>query len=392
MMTDPKKNNVVDPEKIIHEIDCLPVKQPIGEIYLGVIPHFLLRKITYFDVRRVLQERRDVERYLGIQRPLKARKVDELKKYVRFFDASFPTSIIIAIDERYASYDEDNKKLSLSNFMEGEDKASIPISNIARVLDGQHRIAGLEGFQGENFDLPVTIFIGADISDQAQIFATVNLEQDKVSKNLVYDLTELAKSRSPQKTCHNIAVALDQDPSSPFYIRIKRLGVTTHGRNFEPISQATFVESLMRYIAADPKQDRDDLIRKKKLEKIGAEEQEKLPFRNLFINEDDMKIGSIIYDYFSVVKDIWPDSWDDREGGQVLNRTNGFRALMRTYREIYLQHGTPGGFPPKLFISNYLKRSNLQQGDFHTSIFPPGSSGEGRLFRVLTGTANIKDF
>jgi DGQHR domain-containing protein len=391
-MTKQNIDDVVDPEKIVHKIDCLPVKQPIGEIYLGVIPHYLLRKITYFDVRRVLQEQRDVERYLGIQRPLKLKKVDELKKYVRFFDASFPTSIIIAVDERYAAYDEKHKKLLLSNFMEGEDNPSIPISNIARVLDGQHRIAGLEDFQGENFDLPVTIFIGADISDQAQIFATVNLEQDKVSKNLVYDLTELAKSRSPQKTCHNIAVALDQDPSSPFYIRIKRLGVTTFGRNFEPISQATFVESLMRYISSDPKQDRDDLIRNRKLEKIDSEGLEKLPFRNLFINENDMRIGSIIYDYFSVVRDIWPDAWDDRERGQVLNRTNGFRAFMRTYRNIYLEHGTPGGYPPKIFISNYLKRSKLQQGDFHTTIFPPGSSGEGRLYRVLSGTADIRDF
>jgi hypothetical protein len=39
----------------------------------------------------------------------------------------------------------------------------------------------------------------------------------------VYDLTELAKTRSPHKTCHDVAVVLDNESSSPFYQRIKRL-------------------------------------------------------------------------------------------------------------------------------------------------------------------------
>ena len=45
--------------------------------------------MTYFDVRRVLQQDRDVERYLGIQRPLNNRRVTALQQYVNFYDASF---------------------------------------------------------------------------------------------------------------------------------------------------------------------------------------------------------------------------------------------------------------------------------------------------------------
>jgi DGQHR domain-containing protein len=107
------------------------------------------------------------------------------------------------------------------------------------------------------FGLSVTIFIGSDIADQAYIFSTVNLEQTKVSKSIVYDLFELAKTRSPQKTAHNIAVALDRDERGPFYQRIKRLGFATVDRKFETITQATFVENLLPLISPDPKEDRD---------------------------------------------------------------------------------------------------------------------------------------
>ena len=58
----------------------------------------LIQDITFFDVRRRIAEERDVERYLGIQRPLQPRRVDELRDYVNFIDATFPTSIILAID------------------------------------------------------------------------------------------------------------------------------------------------------------------------------------------------------------------------------------------------------------------------------------------------------
>ena len=198
------RDEILDPDLVEFRFPCICARQPVGDLFIASIPHNVLGKISYFDVRRVISER-DVERYLGIQRPLEPKRVIDLEKYVNFQDASFPTSIILAIDEEYAEFDENKNEMIIRNFLLGENYPSTMISKIARVIDGQHRIAGLEKFVGESFDLSVTIFIGADISDQAQIFATVNLEQTKVNKSLVYDLFELAHSRSPQKTCHNIA-------------------------------------------------------------------------------------------------------------------------------------------------------------------------------------------
>ncbi len=198
--------DLVDPDPIRHEFTCIRASQPIGDIFIASIPFKTLVRISHFDVRRVLQEERDVERYLGIQRPLEDIRVRSLSEYVNYKDASFPTSVILAVHEEYATFNENANSMTVSNIRNGETKPSIPIGKLARVLDGQHRIAGLTAFNGATFDVPVTIFVGADISDQAHIFATVNLEQTKVNKSLAYDLFSLARTRSPQKTCHNIAL------------------------------------------------------------------------------------------------------------------------------------------------------------------------------------------
>ncbi|MFN3549128.1 MAG: DGQHR domain-containing protein [Mesorhizobium sp.] len=385
-------SNPVDPHPKHFSFSVVKAVQPVGEIFLASIPWDIITKIAYFDVRRVIQEDRDIERYLGIQRPLDHGRVRKLEEYVNFFDASFPTAVIIAIDEKYALYDAERNMLTVSNVGQHETEPSTAISNLARVIDGQHRIAGLLKFKGNKFDVPVSIFVGADVADQAQIFSTVNLEQTKVHKNLVYDLYSLARSRSPQKTGHNIAVALDQDSNGPFFRRIKRLGGATVQGRFEPISQATFVESLLRYITPDARRDRDILLRGRTPPMASGDDVYKYPFRNLFIEGKDIKIGEEIDKFFRLVRERWPIAWEDssREG-LMLNRTNGFRALMRLYGFLFREHGIPGSSISTDFIRKYLQSVPLRDIDFNVENFIPGSSGEGRLYRVLTGAETLGD-
>ena len=374
---------VVDPDPVRIEIDALKVTQPIGDLFVASIEHDVLCKISYFDVRRVLQERRDVERYLGIQRPLVPRRVADLEDYVNFVDATFPSSIILAIDDEYASYDAKREKLTLRNYKEGESSPSIAISEIARVLDGQHRIAGLANFKGPLFGLPVTIFIGSDIADQAYIFSTVNLEQTKVSKSLVYDLFELARTRSPQKTCHNIAVALDRDEKSPFYQRIKRLGFATQDRKFETLTQATFVEGVLPLVSDEPKKDRDLLLRGEKLTKVRDAEAKRLIFRNMFIDAKDLDIAKIIHNYFDSVRQRWEKAWDYRGEGRMLNRTNGFKALMRILPRAYRYFGASGDVVSKDKFYQLFKRVDVDDAYFTVERFKPGTSGETDLVEFL---------
>ena len=104
-----------------------------------------------------------------------------------------------------------------------------------------------------------------DIQDQAMVFATINLKQTKVNKSLAYDLYEFTTSRSPQKTCHDIARFLNYKEDSPFRKKIKMLGVATGAS--ETLTQATFVDRLLRLISRDPMGDRDRIKRHKSLER-----------------------------------------------------------------------------------------------------------------------------
>lgn len=377
-------DDVRDPDKIEISFKCLRARQPIGDIFVATIPYKKLSSMTYFDVRRVLQQDRDVERYLGVQRPIDEKRIKLLNTYVNLVDASFPSSIIVALDEDYVTYDEASDTMTVRNFRTGEDDPSTAIRKVGRVLDGQHRIAGLEGFTGEDFDLSATIFVGADIADQAHIFATVNIEQTKVNKSLVYDLYELSRSRSPQKTCHNIVVALDRDPDSPFYKRVKRLGIATENRVFEPVTQSTLVDGLIGYISADPRTDRDKLLRGRRLDRAVGDDLFKRPLRNLFVEEKDIEIIQLIYNYFIAVRERWPEAWSQRGTGFILNRTNGVRALLRFFRFAYAKVAAPGDMvSSQRFLDHVFRQVALGDTDFTTDNFPPGTSGEAKLFRIL---------
>ena len=382
-MKDQEELSFPDPDNRELHFIAMRATQPIGDLYITVMDAKDLCLIANFDVRRVLQEERDVERYLGIQRPLNQQRVYELEKYVNFSDATFPTSVIIAIEDDYASFDEVERRLIVRNFREGEDKPSTNIRRIARVIDGQHRIAGLFDFKGASFQMSVTVFVGSDISDQAYVFATVNLEQTKVSRSLTYDLFALAKTRSPQRTCHNVAVALDSDPQGPFFRKIKRLGVATPGRTGEMLTQAAFVESLLPYISRDAKSDRDTLLRGRTLERTGANDLNRLIFRDMFIEGQDLDIANVIFNYFSAVKNRWPEGWNSQTRGLILNRTSGFKAFMRVLGPLYIRLGSPGDVVKTSAFESELARIDVDTDHFSTENYPPGSTGEGALRRDL---------
>jgi DGQHR domain-containing protein len=370
-------------------LPCLKVKQPLGEFFIASIESNILCQITDFDVRRMITER-EIETYLGIQRPLNPARVKELSFYVNTADACFPTGVILAVDGVCAQYNEEKKELILSNYLEPERlEDKVFYRQIAKVLDGQHRIEGLKSFEGDTFQVNISVFIDIDIEDQAYIFSTVNLAQTKVNKSLVYDLFDLANSRSPQKTCHNIAVALDDNSESPFFHRVKRLGVATEGRFNETITQATFVQSLLPYITSNALEDRDIYLKNRTPKKATAPDLNKFIFRNLFIEGKDLEIADILWNYFDAVKQRWPEAWSATGKGVMLNKTNGFRALMRFLRPVYLYLNSPGMVTSTQNFLGVLNKIQLADRDFTIDRFKPGTSGESELYKTLLEESRV---
>jgi DGQHR domain-containing protein len=365
------------------------VQQPIGEFFIGAISASELCEITWTDVRRIEGER-GFETYLGIQRPLNPSRVRDIANYVKSPDACFPTAVILSIPGTCASYDPGKGMMTLSEYFDPDNsEENVEYSQIAKVIDGQHRIEGLRNFDGKRFEVNVSIFIDMDIADQAYLFSTVNLAQTKVNRSLVYDLYELAKTRSPQKTCHEMAVALDQHEKSPLHQRIKRLGVSTEGRFNETITQATFVKSVLTYISEYPLIDRNLLMQRKKPKPADEQTSKKLIFRNMFLEENDLAITDIVWNYFEAVRNRWPTAWTNFGRGSMLNKTNGFRALMRFLRPSYLHLCAPGNVPSENDFLNIFRKTELGDDYFTTDRFKPGTSGESLLFHELCASTGI---
>lgn len=376
-----KPQSVLD-EPYSISLHCVKVRQPIGDFFIASIDSAQLIEITFSDVRKLSGDR-EMDNYLGIQREVNPKRVKEIGKYVNTVDACFPTAVILAIPGECAAYDEKSGTLTLSAVLDGEQR--FDRTQIARVLDGQHRIEGLRDLAPNHppFELNVSIFIDMDIEDQAYLFSVVNLAQTKVSKSLVYDLFEYSHSRSPQKTAHSIAVALNRTEASPLYRRIKRLGVATDGVFTETITQATFVEALLPYLTFDATRDRDTFLRGKMPLYASADELRKFIFRNMFLDERDMEIADVIFNYFHAVRSRWPGAWTKGGDGVVLNKTNGFRALMRLLRPLYLRLASPGDVVPQESFAKELAKATLKDEDFNVDNYKPGTSGETGIYRDL---------
>ena len=368
-------------------VRALKISQPIGDFFIVAMKAQELVEVSYADVREL--ENNALDKYMGINRRLSTHRVRELKSYVNTHDATFPTSIILAVPSEHARYDE---KAGVLHLVETEKS---DLTDIAKIIDGQHRIAGLEGIAPDTeFEISVAIFVGSDIATQANIFATVNLAQTKVNRSLAYDLLDYEKKRSPQKSAHHIAVALDQIESSPFYKRIKRLGRATEGRDSETITQAVVVEMLLALISKNPILDRDTFFRRHGISKPTPQELRRYPFRGLFFTKNEEDITRILLRYFRAVCARWPKSWDDlNRQGNTLPKTNGFRALMRFLKVAYLQvvEGNIGNVPKQSEFENILAMVELEDDDFNTITFPPGTSGEAGLYRYLIATLTKRD-
>jgi DGQHR domain-containing protein len=376
---------IIDKQYI--DIKCLEANQPIGLMYIGVIDSEDLEKITFADVRRLREgtKNREVEDYIGIQRKLDSRREKIIGKYVNLVDATFPNSIIISISSEHAEYIKNEGVLRL----EYKD-------DIAKVLDGQHRIAGFHNYEGKRgtFELIVTIYVDMELEDQAIVFATINKEQKSVNNSLVTDLFAFAESRSPQKTGHNIARALNKKEGSPFFDKIKILGTAVSSN--ETITQSTFVDSILKYITKDKQSDRDFYRRNKKdenkkLPQIDEKESKRLFLRNIFIDDtSDIKIAQILWNYFYAVQQKWPTAWNIPANNNILNKSTGFIALMRFFKDAYLSFDKIGQTITKEEFMTCFENIDLTDADFNRDKYVPGGIGLSALYNDLKEMSGIE--
>ena len=371
----------------IIEIECIEVEQPLGVFYIGKIDWQDLLKIAKNDIERIREEGEgDIEGYFGIQRELSDKRLKEISQYVSFDDATFPNSIVLSIDS--ISYDDKSEEVTENIISTTKNKICLRNNGkIAKIIDGQHRVFGIERYSKENplfaldkkFELIVTIFIDIDEEYQSNIFATINKAQTKVNNSLVYDLYSLAKSRSPQRTVHNVVKLLNEEKNSPFYHLIKRLGKAEF--KTETIAQATLADTIIKYISDNPSYDRNLLRKGKKLELITGNNEKRFFLRNWFVNEkDEAKIAKLIWNYFESIKIRWPKAWGNVN--YIITKSTGIIAFMRFLKDIVSFYGVNKIINTEEFLT-ILKNVNLDDENFTNDNYKSGGVGQSDLYKDL---------
>jgi DGQHR domain-containing protein len=300
-------------------VPIIRVHQNNIDMYVGVIPAKKLFDISKVD--RIRLEILEIPKYAGYQRALVAKRVDDIRKYLKTPASTFPNAIIASLDsDAIENWEElkESDSVSVLKIFEKEEAVTI--------IDGQHRAAALDSAPAD-FQVIVTFLIDLDIIQSAEIFAKINSTQKAVNPSIAFQLFGYSTYRSPQKTAHDIAVTLNTTEGSPFYKKLRMLG-TKDAWTIGTLSQSTFAKNLMKLYTRDYTQDEYLLLRGKVLDDYSG-----YPLRQLFIGEKDEEILQIVWKYFFNVASIWQSQWNDETGDSILLKTTGFNSFMEVLKK-----------------------------------------------------------
>lgn len=179
----------------------------------------------------------------AVQRTLNTRRINDIKKFILEGHTFFNSFILNWTDKNFLPQINRNA-LTLS----------IPIINRgAQVIDGQHRIAGFEAAIAEddsigNRNVIITLCLGLNTKQAAEIFLNINTEQKPAPKSLIYDLFgELVEdeNKAAINRATDLARALNENMESPLYNFIKFPGSP---KRTQGIELSTVVSALKEHV------------------------------------------------------------------------------------------------------------------------------------------------
>ena len=104
----------------------------------------------------------------------------------------------------------------------------------------------------------------------------------------------------------------------------------------------------------------------------------------------DAEIAKIVWNYFEAVAQHWPTAWESKEKGEMLNRTQGFSALMRFLGPVYRAKADGRGRLSSKSVLGVLKKVKLRDSDFTRENYLPGTAGETKLFHELRKQSGLE--
>lgn len=319
----------------------LKVKQPFGDFYVFSIPAKLLINICYSFAAKYGDEA-----LTGVQRGINKERVKAIANFCATKNAMFPTSVILSAD-----LNSEGERPKHPWFIDHNSNLVIPTDEEnASIVDGQHRIEGLskaiqDGTLDDDFDIVCAVYFELPAPKQAEVFATINFNQQKVDKSLAYQLfgydldAEDSKYWSPDTLAIYLTRLLEQEDKSVFKGHIdfgmKKIipneaseDIPTESKEDDEwmVSTSTIVQGITSLISTNVTGDRYYLHQKRLFKKdrvILNDKKSNAPFRKQYIEYKDGQLYDILIGYFSVCKKIF---WDN-DGIGFMTKTIAIQAL-----------------------------------------------------------------
>lgn len=369
------------------KIKVLPVNQPMGNFFVGILPANLLTQVGFSDTMSAhLDSENETYKVNGTQRVKRTDRLKKIAEYINRSDAAFPNTIILSanftpygltldelenqIKSEEFAYDEfkelttksssqdfvwDELKNPLINYYQkycwkvtnnhdGTFDLEIPSEKkLAAIIDGQHRLMAFSHSNPDtqNMELVCSIYLDLPKALQAQIFAVINSTQKPVDKSLTYNLygynieEEEEIYWSPDKLAVFLTRKLMVDESSPLKGRIKIAATLDNelkelSKNIDwQISTAVVVQGILKLISTNPIKDSNEINKRYADEKPTREilrgyRRDKSPLRAAYIDVQDKVIYLMVRNYLTACNEIF---WTKNDTNSFIIKTVGVQAL-----------------------------------------------------------------
>lgn len=418
------------------KVPAIAITQPIGRFFLCSLPARVLTKVTFSIPASMTRTDSGVlERILGNQRRAREDRANAIGRYIDEIQSTFPNTVILsanteAIDggpEVLEPDDDEDDDAALPDYLGIKDGHEIPErhwrsqplqvpglpddkslyeliiptdARIASIIDGQHRLKGFERVKVMsrlNMDIPCAVFIGLPRSYQANIFATININQKRVDKSLAYQLFgyDLAENEAmkwpPDMLGVFLARVLESADSSPFKGHIKLALLDEEQGAPVPeldtgnwfVSVACIVQGITRLVSTSPKRDASVLAQNRSSTRDQLP-TDKSPLRAHFIKGKDKTITNVVTGFFTAAQKLL---WKDQPAGTFITRTVGILALFDILR-IGLERGRISLEKTETTALDLL--AGAAGIDFSDDIFHASGAGRIRIRQVIEYATTLR--
>ena len=140
-------------------------------------------------------------------------------------------------------------------YNDADSTITINDDTVFNVVDGQHRLKGLERSKIQKYEIPITIIEGLNIAQEAGLFLTINTKQKKVrpdlqlrvlyhrDRNNTRRLIQILGIDNWKLEALTLCIALNDKNESPWRNLILRPGEKREGQ-WKPITEGYFVDTL----------------------------------------------------------------------------------------------------------------------------------------------------